>query len=308
MAENAGLRARIRVQDALADGLEATLLAIADAIKTRLSAVLGSDVNTQDFGTLEALEARLASIKALDGNAEATRLGLLTLTTAEIGDYIDALGLDEARAQYFAGYRKLADAAAESLRAAGIIDVDSLLDRDGIRLAVEAFAGRQDDLLFGGIRRITAERLGEALQANAELLTDVQFSERLADTVRGTVPQLKTEAITRLAQADRFVHEQVVREAERDGDEFLRGYAGPLDKVTRPFCRHMVNKAFTLAELEHANNAQIGAVIDTGGGYRCRHMFEAVPADMLEEFGFTRGTPRDIATANAAARKGRRAA
>lgn len=309
MNVSAGARARIRAQDALTDGLENALFGIADAIETRLSALLRSDGGTTNVDDLQPFEAVLASIRSIATNPEATRIAMLAIELAEIESWLDAIGLGDARAKYFGGFASLASPIADALEAAGVPGASSLLDREGIRVAVEAFSNNQDGLLFGGIKRDAAVRISQSIQANAELLTDAEFAQRISETFEDGIPAAKTQAVTRLAEADRFIAEQLVREAESDGFEMLRGYAGPLDAKTRPFCSALVGKAFSLEELEAANNGQIGSPITSGGGYNCRHLLEAVPAEMVEGLGFSRGTPADIQAANGAAqrsRKGRR--
>lgn len=52
-------------------------------------------------------------------------------------------------------------------------------------------------------------------------------------------------------------------------------YAGPYDKLNRPFCRHLLNtaKTYTRAEIDELDNGQIPNVMITCGGWRCRHQW-----------------------------------
>lgn len=52
-------------------------------------------------------------------------------------------------------------------------------------------------------------------------------------------------------------------------------YVDPLDKVTRPFCRHLLSagKSYTRAEVDDMDNGQIPGVFVSAGGFRCRHQW-----------------------------------
>lgn len=53
-------------------------------------------------------------------------------------------------------------------------------------------------------------------------------------------------------------------------------YKGPLDSITRPFCRHVLEmrRDFTKAEIDQMDSGQgKGTVFYVGGGWRCRHSF-----------------------------------
>ena len=52
-------------------------------------------------------------------------------------------------------------------------------------------------------------------------------------------------------------------------------YVGPLDDITRPFCRKHINEVKTMAEWNQLDNGQLDPVSVFGGGYNCRH--ELVP-------------------------------
>lgn len=56
-----------------------------------------------------------------------------------------------------------------------------------------------------------------------------------------------------------------------DASERLYLYTGPNDDRTRPFCKARVGKAFTEKQLGRMDNKAGLPVIDSAGGYRCRH-------------------------------------
>lgn len=62
-------------------------------------------------------------------------------------------------------------------------------------------------------------------------------------------------------------------------------YSGPDDKLTRPFCRHMlaVDKAYTRDQIEKMDNGQLPNVFLTCGGWNCRHQW-VMDTQGVEEF------------------------
>lgn len=100
---------------------------------------------------------------------------------------------------------------------------------------------------------------------------------------------------------------EVQRAADPDGEDLLLAYLGPDDRITRPFCDHLVGKAFTVEEFEAADNAQHPSHPRiSGGGWNCRHTMVSVPPESLDALGLERGSSADIAAANAAAIAGRK--
>lgn len=106
---------------------------------------------------------------------------------------------------------------------------------------------------------------------------------------------IKTELNTTVQTFYRTVN---VRKASEVGiTEFM--YQGPYDKVTRDFCRGILNKGgtFTREEISKLDNGQGLDVMTSCGGYNCRHVWlpaqskalkkalENIDQDIIEEFG-----------------------
>lgn len=68
-------------------------------------------------------------------------------------------------------------------------------------------------------------------------------------------------------------------------DKFV--YLGPLDKITRPFCRKIVGRVFTTAEIKAMDNGQGLDVMTYGGGYNCRHQWRPVSDELAKDYGYT---------------------
>jgi hypothetical protein len=65
-------------------------------------------------------------------------------------------------------------------------------------------------------------------------------------------------------------------EAMKSGPDDVYAYIGPTDAKLRPFCREHVGKVYTRAEIDALDNGQLPNTFLTGGGYNCRHVFQAV--------------------------------
>jgi hypothetical protein len=136
-----------------------------------------------------------------------------------------------------------------------------------------------------------------------------EVAQVIAEEQLASVPRATTEARTQLAEADRFVHETVRKSIDPDGDKFLIGYIGPDDRITRPFCNVLVNKAFKISDFNQLRNGQTATHPRiSGGGYNCRHDVRPVLDDdkVLSDLRLQRGTLADIRQANEVARPKKR--
>ena len=81
-------------------------------------------------------------------------------------------------------------------------------------------------------------------------------------------------------------------------------FLGPDDNVTRPFCQALLDKRFTIEQIDQLDNGQIPDVFNSRGGWSCRHSWLPVFfEDQLEQFPIG-----DVAEANNAASERRSAA
>jgi hypothetical protein len=125
------------------------------------------------------------------------------------------------------------------------------------------------DLLGAGeeLRNALWRTLAQGLYSQrkvVDLLTD------LADAVDLEETKLRTLYDTTVSIFGR----QMEAMKSRDGDVYA--YIGPIDERLRPFCREHVGKVYTRAEIDALDNGQLPNTFLTGGGYNCRHTFQAV--------------------------------
>lgn len=94
----------------------------------------------------------------------------------------------------------------------------------------------------------------------------------LGQALDTSLPRARTLYDTAVSTFSREVG--LVHATGEDDELFL--YAGPIDSITRPFCRARVGKVYARDEIDEMDNGQIPNVLITGGGYNCRHVFKRV--------------------------------
>ncbi|MBP8975093.1 MAG: hypothetical protein KBG83_00095 [Bacteroidetes bacterium] len=105
------------------------------------------------------------------------------------------------------------------------------------------------------------------------------LQKRLEEQSESLHEQLATLANTQVAAYNNLL---TFKQAEESGTEqFL--YSGPLSPSTRPFCRAHVGRIFTKEQILKMDNGQGLPVLETCGGYNCRHSWVAVPNTMSEK-------------------------
>ena len=310
---------RERLQDDALEAFDAEMSGLAENIGRRLANILGEDPDAIfpadgddgfDIGTTD-FETRLAGLTDTDQ----LRATVLISSLAEVEEFVEACGLDKARASMREAVANISGVAEQTFEVQGISDANGALDT----VAAEALVGgffetAFEEGLFGKGRRDTADRIKRALSSSLGMVPLKELVENIAQGEIDKIPRAITEARTSLAEADRVAHETVRRTLDPDGKEFLQAYFGPKDDdLVRPFCRHLVGKAFRVDDFAKANNAQTPShPTISGGGWNCRHYVTAVPntKSALKALGVVRGTPQDIEKANraAAAKRGKRKA
>lgn len=102
--------------------------------------------------------------------------------------------------------------------------------------------------------------------------TAIDIFEDLADAVDVEESRLRTLYDTTVSIFGRQVE---AMKSTGDADEVF-AYLGPVDERLRPFCRAHVGKVYTRTQIDAMDNGQLPNVFLTGGGYNCRHVFQAV--------------------------------
>jgi len=244
----------------------------------------------------EVFDGVVAALREVDGS---TRRGALTrqaILTASLADLAKLLGpaLDEARTRVEQAYREMLETNRDLAAAAAQIPAGTL----GIRTSsLDALiGGAAADFWSGKVAMPAASIIREGLKSAMTGETLNTAIDRVAKQLDTSAGKAATEVRTNLGTFDRLAAEESASAAGLD----LRVYLGPLDSLTRPFCRALINRAFTLEHVAELDNGQTGPGLWGGGGYNCRHRWVAVRAPMLERLRIPLGTDADIERANRA--------
>jgi len=259
-------------------------------------------------GMADDLGREVRNLVGARGDDAAVRARILSVRLDDVLDVLDDAGLGAVREGWIARHRLVAQASAEAARGAGLVnDADAALDQEALRIAMVEQLERTDVTFWEGrIERPSAYNILEQLHRQALAGTLEDAADQIAAQFEIDAGQARTLAVTEQAIYDRFVSEELAQEA---GGDTLRGYVGPLDGITRPFCQALAGKAFDVGQVASLDNGQIGGrggPIHSGGGYNCRHGWVTVHPDDVADLGFVRGTGQDVTAANGAAGAGRK--
>ena len=307
------LETAFEIQETATDDFEDLAEDLAENIGRRLAASMGVDPDTvfppdgsdgRKVGRTN-FERLLQSVSGDD----AVKAVVMASDLADLEDFVAESGSLAARERIQRAVSSLAGIAESSLVAQGIA-AQGALDT----VAAEALIGTYitnnlDEALRSTIDRAAALRIRQGILSNMGRMSIAEVAQQIALEQSASVPMATTEARTRLAEADRFVNETTRQSLDPKGERFLLAYLGPDDRITRPFCDHLVNKAFTVEDFNKARNSQTATHPRiSGGGYNCRHDVRAVINDdkVLSDLRLQRGTLSDIKKANASAKAKRR--
>lgn len=116
-----------------------------------------------------------------------------------------------------------------------------------------------------GMFGIGGLEFGDLVQTLSDKLeTSISTARTIADTGMSTFYRTATDRAF-----------QVIEKEQPKELEIKYRYSGPDDKLTRPFCRHLlaVDKAYTRDRIGEMSNGQLPNVFLTGGGWNCRHQW-----------------------------------
>lgn len=134
---------------------------------------------------------------------------------------------------------------------------------------------------FASIQNIINKKIVKAVEtAIKNDLKSSELSDLISKSVNGGRYQANTIANTSLQGFSAANSIEMEREA---GVEKWK-YVGP--PPTRPFCKDLYQRTFTYEQIIAMNNGQGLSVLYFGGGFNCRHKWEAViDDDLLKKLG-----------------------
>lgn len=226
------------------------------------------------------------------------RAALLNVSRLPMEDLLRRLGMEGMIQKFTAAQVAALQVASDSLRAAGFDDVGALTPSDPtIRAAfdrtLEAFWQEQVVL---PTRRVIADAALDALTA-----TSMEgIAQRASRSLDQHVGRATTAARTEVARWSRTV--SATSAAQVDAELFA--YLGPVDGITRPFCRAIANRILTREQVGELDNGQTpDSPLTAGGGYNCRHGFTPVSQSWADRSGLPFASEGDINDANRSARR-----
>ena len=293
------------IQDDTVEDFTRLMAMLHENIGRRIAASLGVDPDSvfAPDGHDGRLVGRTAFEQLLQetSDPDAVRAIVMSAGLDDIEDFVGASGSTKAIKSVTDAVSKLAGLAEDSLVAQGLA-AKGVLDTVAAEALISSYiTSTLDETLRQTINRTAAVKIRQGLVSNMGMLSTEEVARMIADEIGVSLPRATTEARTQLAAADRFVQETTRRAIDPDGTKLLLAYIGPNDKVTRPFCKHLHNKAFTLEDFNAARNGQTAVHPRiSGGGYNCRHEVLAVKDNpkLLKGLGLTKGTIKDILEAN----------
>ena len=152
-----------------------------------------------------------------------------------------------------------------------------------------------DDVIIPNV----ASGVRESLVAMTIDVPMTQAISSLSQKMQSATGRQLTEVNTKLSMFGRSVTAAIAEEA---GLRYYL-YTGPVDGVTRRFCRPLVDKVVSESQMKKLNNRQGLPVKTAGGGYNCRHSWSPISEGFIKAAGLDRATTKDISKANAGAKR-----
>lgn len=159
---------------------------------------------------------------------------------------------------------------------------------------------RQDQVL-GTFQITTVDALEDAVQSAAGAAMQrtmfsvggLQFGDlvkTITDRLSVSIARARTVADTAMSTFYRTATDRaftIIENKAGGGTPQKYWYAGPVDKLERPFCRHLtsVDKVYTREQIDAMDNLQLPNVFITGGGWNCRHSWLLSTADLEARAG-----------------------
>ena len=190
-----------------------------------------------------------------------------------------------------------ADLIRESVRRAFEVTANDF-SFDKIELQVDTLQTITTGAVFDDVVIPTVKsNIKEALRDLALGVAEETIRSNLAQKLESASGRQLTEIRTKISQYGRGVNAVA---ADAAGLESYL-YTGPIDGVTRGFCRELVNLVVTKKQMAKLNNGQGLSVITSGGGYNCRHSWSPVSEGFIKAARLNKATNADINKANARA-------
>lgn len=279
---------RRRAREA-APGLRELLYLIADRLEAEDVAVAGVESTLRDTYRNVVEVLREAAERPTDLRTRA----ILGATADDLADMLEAAGIKEGRARLADDLQALIRAARESADVQGLPAGVVQMDAPAVRALLDP---RDGGFWRDKISKPSAILIRDGMNRALQLQPLARTVDDIATRLDKSIGQATSIARTEIAIFDSTVNTQVAQDA---GTEQW-WYQGPLDNLTRPFCRAVMNKVVDVEQMQQLDNGQgVGNPLITRGGFNCRHRWVGVSDGFVARRGLQRASAEDIAAANA---------
>jgi hypothetical protein len=236
-------------------------------------------------------DSRKRFLKSLESAVKATDpLSLLTLSNDQLNQFIINGGFGFAIDEFLDQSENIADKIKNSMLK---MQPDLALDKISNRLDIMKVATIQsvfDDVVIPSV----AAGVRDSLSA---IVLDVPIKQAisgLSQKMKSSTGTQLTQINTKLSMFGRSVSAEIAKEANIN--YYL--YTGPMDGVTRDFCKQLVDKVVSESQMKRLRNGQGLPVKTACGGYNCRHSWTPVTKGFIKAANLQRAKNSDITKAN----------
>lgn len=247
-----------RYQDAMVSAFETHLRQIVATAQGRVIADLSRRLTMTD-GIIDATPANYRIMRKLSDlfMAEMERAGYPQLVQAFVGEFGGTVQFLDETLRFLSSGLKTP------------LPLESLNRNDAVLATFKLTAA---DALEDVVRGVAGATMQRAMMSVGGL----QFGslvEMLVDRFETTIAKARTIAETSMSTFYRTATDRAFRIIEKEMPSQRYFYAGPVDKLERPFCRHLTDaaKSYTREQIARMDNGQIPNVFISGGGWNCRH-------------------------------------
>lgn len=202
-------------------------------------------------------------------------------TIGSIEDVLQEAGLENELIKIRSLYAEELKEINSVFRNVGVDSAVSAVDKDLIEALIQSDFKQVTSTLASHVADVQSVLMRAVLSPEGADLTSIinLDNEKLAKSID-----------TELNTATSAFSQTVTNKKAKDLGFNLFEYMGVEDKVTRPFCRQLLNKTppiYTREEIAGMDNGQDLDVMTYRGGYNCRHQWRPITEERAKELGYT---------------------
>jgi len=146
------------------------------------------------------------------------------------------------------------------------------------RTTVETLVKFDESVIANKVYQVT-DSLSSTLMRQVVTGAKLDTNQLIEDFGSTTANQITTEMNT----ATSGFYRSMTQAKAKEFDVEYFAYVGPLDGITRPFCKQRVNKIFTRSQIAKWDNGTNLPADIYGGGFNCRHDLVPMSKERAEQ-------------------------